>query len=296
MVRRPAIALAVAGLGVLGMLVDYVLAFHVGAGQEVDRRVLDGFTGFDQSRIGTLAERLPHLSDPQPFVLFVVLIVAVALVRGRPRLALGAAVITLGANVTTQWLKPPLSTPRAMDSVGPPDLSLWPSGHATASMSLCLAAVLVAPRDRRPLVAGLGAVYSLAVVFALLVGAWHFPSDVLAGYLMAGTWTAVVVAALWAVEGRSRAGARPEGIGLGRAVAPAGLMGLTGIAVATGLVLARPAVVTQYAREHTTFVIGAGLLALVALALAAGLSVALTTGSARAPTAAPHRRWRRARG
>ena len=38
-------------------------------------------------------------------------IMAVALLRGRPRLALGAGAAVLGANLTTQYLRPPSTAP-----------------------------------------------------------------------------------------------------------------------------------------------------------------------------------------
>src|SRR5207237_1135091 len=72
----------------------------------------------------------------------------------------------------------------------------YPSGHATASMSLAFAAVLVAPAAWRPVVAALGALFSLAVCESILLLAWHFPSDVLGGYLVATSFACLVVAAL----------------------------------------------------------------------------------------------------
>ena len=65
-----------------------------------------------------------------------------------------------------------------------------------------LCAVLVAPARLRPLVASIGALYAVAVGFALLILAWHMPSDVLGGYLMATLWAALAVAALRAAERR----------------------------------------------------------------------------------------------
>jgi membrane-associated phospholipid phosphatase len=59
-----------------------------------------------------------------------------------------------------------------------------------------LCAVLVAPARSRALVATLGGIYALAVGCSLLILAWHMPSDVLGGYLVAALWMAIVVAAL----------------------------------------------------------------------------------------------------
>ena len=100
--------------------------------------------------------------------------------------------ILLGANVTTQLLKPALADPRAAStctasrSIYP---GSWPSGHSTASMSLALCCVLVVGPRLRPLAALLGAGYAIAVGYALVALGYHLPSDVLGGYLVAATFT-----------------------------------------------------------------------------------------------------------
>src|SRR5205823_3505773 len=76
------------------------------------------------------------------------------------------------------------------------------SGHATASMSLAFAAVLVAPRLLRPAVAVAGALFTLAVSESILLLAWHFPTDVIGGYLLAMSFACVIVSALRAADAR----------------------------------------------------------------------------------------------
>ena len=44
--------------------------------------------------------------------------------------------------------------------------------------------------------------FAVAVGCALLILAWHMPSDVLGGYLVAALWTALAVAALRAADRR----------------------------------------------------------------------------------------------
>jgi len=85
----------------------------------------------------------------------------------------------------------------------------WPSGHATAAAILAFCAVLVAPARMRLGVALAGAAFALLFGAALLIDAWHMPSDVLGGYLFAALWTALAVAALRAAERRWPA-ARPQ--------------------------------------------------------------------------------------
>ena len=65
-----------------------------------------------------------------------------------------------------------------------------------------LSALLVTPRRLRPLVAVIGALFVIAVSVSLLILAWHMPSDVLGGYLVATLWAALAVAALRALDRR----------------------------------------------------------------------------------------------
>src|SRR2546427_86169 len=77
-----------------------------------------------------------------------------------------------------------------------------PAGQGRAALALALCAVLVSAPRARPLVAALGLLFSAAVGFALLVQAWHMPSDVIGGYLFAGLCMALAVAGLRAAERR----------------------------------------------------------------------------------------------
>ncbi len=162
------------------------------------------------------------------------------------------------------------------DLFGTAEMSLtaWPSGHATAAMSLALAAVLVAPPRRRPLAAAGGGAFAVAVPFGVLVLGWHQPSDVLAGYLVAGIWTLAVLTALWARPAAARAPGRavPR---VEATVAPT-VLAAAAAAAAFGLaVVARPDAAVAYAQAHTAFVAGASAIAAAGLGLAAGLALAL---------------------
>jgi hypothetical protein len=58
-------------------------------------------------------------------------------------------------------------------------------------MSLALCAVLVSPRRMRPAVSVGGAAFTIAVAYTLLAFGWHYPSDVLGGFLIALALAAV---------------------------------------------------------------------------------------------------------
>lgn len=276
--RDPRIPFLVALAGVGMLVVVWFLAFYGGPFRHADRDVLRGFTSLANARTARIADAIPHIADPQPFAFFGFIIVGVALYRRRGRVAIAAGTILIGANLTTQLLKSLLAHARSAGLIANIDPDAWPSGHATASMSLVLAAVLVASLRWRPWVAAGGAVATLTVTFTLLVAAWHFPSDVIAGYLVAGIWTSTAVGVLWTLDGhRAHTAPRGQPLSLANAVGP--LLGVvaTAIVFAGVVLLARPERVTDYARAHTLFVVGAGVIAALGFSLAAVMSAAMTS-------------------
>ena len=104
-----------------------------------------------------VAWRFTDLGNPAQVAAITLALAAFALVRGRPRLALGVLALIAATSVSGQLLKVLLAHPRFPPifdyPVGPRAL---PSGHATAAMSLALAGVLVAPRRARLAAAVIG--------------------------------------------------------------------------------------------------------------------------------------------
>ncbi|MGO9319369.1 MAG: phosphatase PAP2 family protein [Solirubrobacteraceae bacterium] len=194
--RGAAGPLGLAGVCIAALALVWVIAELIPAVQLKDAVALHDFTLLSRPRVDGPANFLLHLLDPLQFVLWGTALVAVAIARERPRVALAAAAVMALAPLTSETLKPLLAHPHASVgsvSIGP---ASWPSGHSTAALALVLAAVLVAPARLRPIVASIGAVFALAVGCSLLILAWHMPSDVLGGYLVATLWTALAVAAL----------------------------------------------------------------------------------------------------
>jgi membrane-associated phospholipid phosphatase len=275
--RRTKTLLAMAaGCAVLFALVVWG-AYVWGPGQSLD---LQGFTGFVMSNDGwvrAVTMRLTELGNAPQVAAITLSLAAFALVRGRPRVALTVLAFVAATSVSSQLLKALLAHPRMppiLDyTLGPEAL---PSGHATAAMSLALAGVLVAPRRARLAAAVVGSGLALAVGASVVVWAWHYPSDVLAGYLLATGWALVFLAGLHEADLRAPATERWAGTALARAsdriaanglalVAAAGA-GATVLAAA-GLLLADPSGATCFAREHTAFVVVAGGVASAAVAL-----------------------------
>ena len=205
---------------------------------------------------------------------------AVALLRRRPRVAVMIALVLLGANETTELLKPLLAAPRDPGPFGVLYNATWPSGHATAAMSLALCMVIAAPARWRPAVAAAMAAFAIAVSYSFLELAWHYPSDVLGGFLVAGTWTLLGVAGLSIYEARrvggfAEAAARRPRFSVAEALAPTGVVMAVAVVLVGLIALAQPHEVLGYVRDHETWVIGAGAIGALGVLLASGLTMML---------------------
>jgi membrane-associated phospholipid phosphatase len=188
--------LLLAGLCVLVLALIWVVAALVPATHLRDAVLLRDFTLLSRPHVDSAANALLRLLEPLPLIALGTVLVAVALARGRRRLALGVGLVLGLAPLSAQLLKPLLA--HAHDPVSGVYMASasWPSGHSTAAAALVLCAVLVSPARLRPLVAALGGLFALAVGCALLILAWHMPSDVLGGYFLAALWVALAVAGL----------------------------------------------------------------------------------------------------
>jgi undecaprenyl-diphosphatase len=119
-----------------------------------------------------------------------VLVLGLVVVRRR-REAVLTAVSFAGALAVTTLLK------HVVERSRPDDLPRWaevssysfPSGHATATAAVAVAVVLVA---RRPEVLALAVALVGVAGWAQVTLRLHHPSDVVAGWLVAMTWTAAV--------------------------------------------------------------------------------------------------------
>src|ERR1700733_7490341 len=113
MVIRARWALAGAAGCLALLLITWFAAFHIGFLRSADRSIFSGFFELSgHGSIDVLAYHLARLCNPRPYVYFVTIPIVVALLRGRPRVALAVCVILLGANLTTHLLKPLLAEPR----------------------------------------------------------------------------------------------------------------------------------------------------------------------------------------
>lgn len=271
-----ALGAAVLVLGALAGL--YVAAVGTAAGAAFDGNGVVALDPVGAPRVYEATRSLLETVSVVSVALFGAAVAAVALLRRRAELALGALGLIAAANVTTQLLKPALGrvdpTGGDIDRIFP---GAFPSGHATVAASLAVALVLVAPGGLRPAVAAVGGVYAAAVGVGLVLLGYHYPSDVAGGYLVVALWACLVVALLRARP--SLRGSAVPSAGLRRAAT--GVLALAFLLVlATGAGLARaraPELLTAVEARTTFFAAAAGLTVL-AFAILGTLAVVLDRG------------------
>jgi membrane-associated phospholipid phosphatase len=278
MSRRPVFLLALGALCAAAAAAVWLAAFVVPGGRELDAAALRAFAGVARTPLEPSIDGFAVLADPLPFIVGGALLVGVALLRRRLLMAAVVPVVLVGASACTQLLKPALADLRIIDAGAVSHVypGSWPSGHATAAMSLALCLVLVAGPRLRPLAALVGAAYAIGVGYALVALGWHLPTDVLGGYLVAASFTLLGAAALAALEthrpvveeSRTR---RPVAIPwVGLAALAAALAALAALA----LLREHPQLAMATARHAETLLV-ASVIGLLGLALTGGLALAL---------------------
>jgi membrane-associated phospholipid phosphatase len=253
----------------------YVTAFDTGRGLAWDAFVLEAATAQrDIASVQAASSELVDTIDIGSLVLLGGGVVGMALLLGRTRAAIGAAIVIAGANATTQILKPalgslhPFGEPRARFDSG------FPSGHATVAMSIALAAVLASPEGWKLLAGLAGAAYAAAVGISLLIQASHYPSDVAGAYLLAGAWAGAVAALV-----SDAPGAPPRGSMRTGAIAVVVAVAAFAVVVAVSL-HEHPGIVLRV-HAQTKLVFALVVLAGLALAVSAGLALLLQASALR---------------
>jgi membrane-associated phospholipid phosphatase len=191
----------------VALVVLYVVAVHTSWGQQVDDAALSGRT--TRPNVLHATDRLLNTISITSIVLIGAVIVAVALARGRWHLAITAAVVILGANLTTEFLKHELlGRHDLVTGANPLPTPSFPSGHTTVAMSLALGLVLVVPASIRAVTALGGLAYAGLVGTGTVTAGWHRPSDAMGAYLVATAWAAAGAAGLIWWRGTVRARGR----------------------------------------------------------------------------------------
>ncbi|KAA1395726.1 phosphatase PAP2 family protein [Aeromicrobium ginsengisoli] len=187
----PALATALAATVTLVVMVR--VALQSSRGQQWDDEAMRTVVAGRDTKL-TLLSGLGYVSIGA-IVAVAVVCAGVALLRGKGRLAVGAAVIIGGADITTQVLKHSfLDRP----DFGLGVLNSLPSGHTTVVASGVGAALLVAPGGVRPLVAAAGGFATTLTGASTIVAGWHRPADVVAALAVSLIWTGLVA---WCFHG-----------------------------------------------------------------------------------------------
>jgi membrane-associated phospholipid phosphatase len=281
--------LAGAAFCVLAFSVLMVLAYYVGPAQYLDNAALHGFVSIYRPGIDSLATGLAHLCNPFPYAIVAAAVIATAIKTRGLRTAAATGLLLAGANVSSQVLKPLLAHHRELYYTewhlnNLTDAS-FPSGHATAAMSLSLAVLMIVPRAYRPLAATLGALFTVGVSFSILILQWHYPSDIVGGYLIATGWGLAALAALgyanerWPERGTMRSKART-------AIPAPGPAAIARVAVLAAAVVAIAAAsradqVASFADRHTAVVAVGSAIAVAAAVLLAAVAAISSSRSSR---------------
>ncbi|MET0414938.1 MAG: phosphatase PAP2 family protein [Actinoplanes sp.] len=203
-------------------------------GQTVDSAAMRG-GDVDHPQVTEVLSRTLNGTTLVSLVLVCLAAATVGVLRKRLDLAIGAGVLVLGANVSTQLLKMRLDRPD-LDGFSMPNS--FPSGHTAAAASVAFALILVFPHAIRGTVALIGAGYVTVIAIATVWAEWHRPSDTAAALLIVLAWGALAAFLIRALRMRVPGAAeRPSRLATlplllaGAITGAAGLLGLAAVVV-----------------------------------------------------------------
>lgn len=260
----------VCAAGAAGLLcLTAILTFEVAGAGHLDAKAVSAFWVLqDPSTVNTM-RAIANSANAVPFAIAIVVLAALALHTRQRRLLIPVAILLVGANLSTEALKGalpghnPIFNGRVLQTV-----PSFPSGHATVAMSIALSLVLLTPCRGRTVIAWLAALYALAVGYAVLVLTSHFPSDVIAGYLMAAVWAALGLAAMRGLEHRKPAARRVPRVSSPTRLVP--LLSVVAVPCGVGAVVA---VATAAETSRVTLLLFGWLIAAVAVGVVASVAL-----------------------
>jgi hypothetical protein len=254
-----------------GAVVAYVVLIRTATGQQLENMALRGarqeFEGIRQSSLVEL-----HEITTVAFAVAIALVMVVALLRRKPRLAVMAAGVMGISVAVAEVAKRVLPRPELVDA--PPGWlnNSFPSGHVTIAVAIGVGAIIVAPYAFRWLVTIVAALYAMGIAQAVEIAGWHRLSGVIGATLLV---LAVASVGLFVMArmGRIQAFGSRRLVGAVVATVVLGLVGLgfagVGAVFGLGRLLPLPAAPTagdELLAFTSTLLVGAGLIALVLLA------------------------------
>jgi undecaprenyl-diphosphatase len=203
--RRASLLWLAAVLGALALAGLTADLLHGGWVLSVDRTVERHVLMHQRQSLNDIARVLSWLGEPVTVVVVVVLATVALVVRRDLVRAVALPVGAAGALVLGQLVRHAVgrSAPTDGSHLHVPGGMGYPSGHALGA-ALCMGAIAIAVRRKRVGVAT--AVLAGLAAIARVYDFAHFPSDVVAGLLTAGTMLLVVEALAETVSTRRRGG------------------------------------------------------------------------------------------
>ncbi len=197
--RRHAIAGCLACLA--GFALVLVFAYWVGPSERLDRTVLDALGTSTDTFVNHIAYVGFQVVNFRPtWVAVGAVAVVIALAQWRIRDAILAAALVAGTGGLVLALKALLANPRYQPVPVGSDAYPWkdafPSGHSAGSLAFSLAFLSVVPPSWQRPTAAAGVAFTLYSSLGVLVLNFHYPSDVLAGWLLAAGWWFALLALL----------------------------------------------------------------------------------------------------
>ncbi|GIF26930.1 membrane-associated phospholipid phosphatase [Actinoplanes tereljensis] len=180
--------LAVAILAAAGVAALYRAFVLTSLGQYVDTTAMRG-GDVSHPRVVEVLSRTLNGTTLISLVGVCLAAATIGVLRKRIDLAVGAALLVLGANGSCQLLKMRLDRP---DYDGLTTPNSFPSGHTAAAASVAFALILVLPAAVRGMVTMIGAGYVIVIAIATVWAEWHRPSDTVAAILLVLAWSAFV--------------------------------------------------------------------------------------------------------
>jgi undecaprenyl-diphosphatase len=184
-------------VALVAAVVFLVIAENVGADElsTFDQRVLVALQSLRTAALTTALRGLTFFGGIAGAGILTAILAGALLALRRHRDALFAVAVVAGGSALQYLAKLAFSRPRpsVVEALVDVSTASYPSGHATTSACFALALAIVCWDTgwRWPaLVAGVG--FALGVSFSRLYLGVHHPSDVVAGWLLAIVWTALV--------------------------------------------------------------------------------------------------------
>ena len=170
----------------------YAVFVRTPLGQAVDTAAMRG-ADVHHPRVVAVLDRALNGTTLASLILVCVAAAAIGVIRRRLDLAVGAAAMVLGANLSAQLLKDHLDRPN-LDAFPAPNS--FPSGHTTAAASVAFALIFALPHAVRGVVTLLGSAYVAVIAVATVWAEWHRPSDTVAGLLLVLAFGGLITAAV----------------------------------------------------------------------------------------------------